>query len=647
MQKSLRLLFGQLACGVSLAVATSLSAQSVIYQEANGVVVVEAETLDVVSPWTVSSSVSGHLGTGYLRGGLDSFNNPGTGIMEFYFTVQNSGRYQINWRSRIGSGSSNTDFNDSWARMTDSNGSPLSPVSNNNVETGSSEWYKLYMNRLAWDYETSNRDNDPKSLSWNLVAGQTYRFQISARSEDHLIDRFVLWSQDLHTYANEDTGKTFGSTSSNLDALAVSSTGGVVEPPDPEDLIPVLFIRGGSGTTGFLSGADDELASDITDDSTSSGNHGWGALATLLEANGFAASQLIEGSAAAPAPIDFNTLDLSEFQIIVLGSNNADYAPGGDTARIDAIEDFVRGGGGLLCISDAHFGSSWSAASDSDQQFLNRFGIVINQDIDTYTSARASGDYLIADHPILTGIDEFSGQGVTAFSLGDEVPGVTRQIIVRAELDVRRNDSPSGGTIEAATANDGALVVALAGGGRVAGHYDPNTFFNANGAGTNLTKHDNADYALNLFTWLAGGTAPEEEADSKAIFTLTHFNEIDRELLAVSGDAANVDGDAFTNGAEYILGLNPWQADFIEPVTLQPATGATLTLQFTVRKDLATGYGVELFETDDLLVDPWAEIALGTLSQQEMTTGFWDYSLSVNPATVGEQTFWRLNFVYP
>src|SRR5207302_9000318 len=46
--------------------------------------------------------------------------------------------------------------------------------------------------------------------------------------------------------------------------------------------------------------------------------------------------------------------------------------------------------------------------------------------------------------------------------------------------------------------------VAEAGLGRVAIHFDRNTFFNANGAGTSLHRFDNARYAKNLFEWLAG-----------------------------------------------------------------------------------------------------------------------------------------------
>lgn len=614
-------------------------AQTLVYLESDHRVVFEVEDHALVSPWTIETGVSGYTGTGFIRGGEDHFQNPGVGVLSFRIQVANSGRYQLNWRNRIGLGSDKTEHNDSWARMTDLNGNPKAPVGPTDPDDGL--WHKVYVTVAnQWDYGSSNDDVNQVALAWDLVAGETYHFEISTRSKDHLLDRVVLWDQNTYDYANETSGKELGSTLSVLDALAPSSTTIVIDPPDPEK-INVLFIRAASGTTVLFGGAE----CDITDFSTSGGNSGWGSLANLLDANGFNTSQLIEGPSS--APIDLHTLDLTQYGVIVFGSNNADYAPSGDESRIDAIEDFVRQGGGILFISDATFGSTWSDASDSDQQFLDRFGIIANQDNDTYTSARADGDYLVSDHPILDGINEFDGQGVTAFSIGTAVPGVATSIIVRAEEDVRRNDNSAGGTVEPATANDGALVIALAGGGRVACHYDPNSFFNANGAGTDINEYDNSAYALNLFEWLAGGTSADESADSKEIFQLENFNEEDRDNAAISGDLANVDGDPFINAVEYILGLDPWSPDYIEPLALEPS-GSDFLIQFTVRQDLATGYGLELFQAVDLTtLDPWTQIDLVTITQEEGEPGFWDYSLTADPDILGDNAFWKLNFLIP
>ena len=50
---------------------------------------------------------------------------------------------------------------------------------------------------------------------------------------------------------------------------------------------------------------------------------------------------------------------------------------------------------------------------------------------------------------------------------------------------------------------DAALLAATVDHGRLVGHFDRNTFFNLNGAGTNLTRFDNRQLAINLFNWVA------------------------------------------------------------------------------------------------------------------------------------------------
>src|SRR5207237_278263 len=56
---------------------------------------------------------------------------------------------------------------------------------------------------------------------------------------------------------------------------------------------------------------------------------------------------------------------------------------------------------------------------------------------------------------------------------------------------------------------DAALVLTHAGRGRIAGFFDRNTFFNKNGLGTDITKDDNRQLALNLFHWLTDNTPPQ------------------------------------------------------------------------------------------------------------------------------------------
>ncbi len=277
----------------------------------------------------------------------------------------------------------------------------------------------------------------------------------------------------------------------------------------------ILFVRGGNGSGGFLEGGSDEHLSDISNFSSAAGNHGFGELAELLRADGFVVEQVQEGPSPTETPIDFATLDLAQVSVLVLGSNNATYS----TTQRDLLVDFVRIGGGLLLISDANWGSNWGDAPTSDQAFLGPFDLVMNQDRSTYSLSRAAGDFIIGGvdqgaHPILAGvdgvlgtaddIDSFDGEGVSPLTVVDLLPGINPVILARAKGTIRVNDNPNGGSSRSAGPNDAALVIAELGQGRLAGHFDRNTFFNENGAGTSLHQRDNRAYARSLFAWLAG-----------------------------------------------------------------------------------------------------------------------------------------------
>ncbi len=257
----------------------------------------------------------------------------------------------------------------------------------------------------------------------------------------------------------------------------------------------ILFIRGGDGTV-----SDDEQLADITNYATTPGNHGWGEFADVLTAEGYVVEQIDEGfSICGKCSIYFETMDLSQYALIVFGSNNDWYY----SASIDSVESYIRSGGSALFLSDGAFGQNFNDAPDSDQFFLDRFGWTMNQDAMTY--AVDASEFTTPNHPILTNISAFDGEGVSPITLtNSSVSGVTSTILAQAEGVIRRNNMSPLGTVEPVTPNDASLIVATVDNGRIAGHFDRNTFFNLNGAGTDINKLSNKQLALNLVNWLAG-----------------------------------------------------------------------------------------------------------------------------------------------
>ena len=326
-----------------------------------------------------------------------------------------------------------------------------------------------------------------------------------------------------------------GSTEANEEGIALL-TAWIEETPR------VLFVRGADRSGGFLEAGNDtqrtEHLADIGNYSTSGGNHGWGELADVLSGAGFDLEQITETAENGSGPslgvhIDFENVNLDQYDVVVFGSNNALY----DTAAVDAIDAYIRGGGGALFISDANFGGNWADASNSDQQFLDRFGMVMNQDQGTYSLVRSSGDFLVPSHPILENVDQFDGEGVTPITVGTLPVDVNATILARAKNNVRRNPQPPGssqGPSESPGLDDAALVVATASDGRIAGHFDRNTFFNLNGAGTNINRFENEQFAINLFTWLATENPPDPVPNGLTASDGSYYDRIELTWNAVA-----------------------------------------------------------------------------------------------------------------
>ena len=285
----------------------------------------------------------------------------------------------------------------------------------------------------------------------------------------------------------------------------------------------ILFVRGATRSGGFLEATDPaardlELA-DVANASTSTNNTGWATLAGALRGEGFAVEQFIEAKGL-PAPyagfyqgkpIRFDTLDLTKYAAIFFASNNAHYP----RYVVGAVEAYVRNGGGAMFISDGNFGSDWADAPNSDQSFLDRFGLIVNQDNAVVTTLRRSaGDFVVPDHPVLAGVNSFEGEGVSTFVVPDVPPPdttITRLVAARGQTrDNNGTDAATKfqGTSRAVNDHDASVVLINAGAGRVAAYFDRNTFFNANGRGTDITKLDNRQFALNLFEWVADNTPP-------------------------------------------------------------------------------------------------------------------------------------------
>jgi len=176
----------------TLLFAGSLAAEEFpIFQEENGILVVEIESADVVDDWIVDTTIGDFTGSNYYQWtGPNHFsiNAAGNGTLTYHFTISTPGNYEFKWRSYIGIGDDYREHNDSWVRFpTGTNVDGEHPL------TG---WTKAYMNQIDdWTWNTSTVNNDPKKLRQYFTAGE-HTIEIAGRSTGHVIDRFALFKYD-------------------------------------------------------------------------------------------------------------------------------------------------------------------------------------------------------------------------------------------------------------------------------------------------------------------------------------------------------------------------------------------------------------------------------------------------------------------
>lgn len=225
---------------VSIPVADpALASGDGVYQEQNGLVIIEMESQPAAGGWQEQTSVAGYTGDGYYRWeGPDLFGSAGAqGVTAYKINVTNAGTYQMRFRNHRDSDIPFDQENDVWARM--DNGSWAKVFSGTQ---GSWNWGSNF------DFGEGNRP----SASYQLSAGE-HTFYISGRSNGFRLDRVAFYNtaltsagvaQDVNTPESPTSGVVDGMTF-NLEGQ-VSDDGQVLPSPSLQ-----WSLDAGPGTAAF------------------------------------------------------------------------------------------------------------------------------------------------------------------------------------------------------------------------------------------------------------------------------------------------------------------------------------------------------------------------------------------------------------
>lgn len=203
------------------------------FEEQNGLVVVEAESGNIVNNWT-QTTTGGATG---IIAGADHLSNQNGGTIPYQVTVTTPGVYRFNWRSFY-SGGSATDENDNWLRFPNNNdvwffgfkGTPaneaslIANVSSANPTnivfpkgssritatttpegSGGNGYFKIYRAGGAsevYDWQAKTSDNDSHDIYVWFANPGTFTMEISERSAGHAIDKVALYKLDGTNYSD-------------------------------------------------------------------------------------------------------------------------------------------------------------------------------------------------------------------------------------------------------------------------------------------------------------------------------------------------------------------------------------------------------------------------------------------------------------
>ena len=181
--------------------------------EQNGLIVVEMESLDAPTGWTLKNDDIDALGEYLEWTDGNSLQMPGNGVISLKVVIENPGTYQFIWRSSIREGEDTTDANDSFLKILADNFYGFRASDNSTVcprdqaasnrclgrdPEGASRdgWFKVYRSggpAIAWVWRSSTSDNDAHAIYADFDFAGEYEIQISGRSMSHAIDRFVMF----------------------------------------------------------------------------------------------------------------------------------------------------------------------------------------------------------------------------------------------------------------------------------------------------------------------------------------------------------------------------------------------------------------------------------------------------------------------
>ncbi len=207
---------------INIAVNQPTGECTTLYEEQDGLLVIEAESAETTANWQERTLINGYTGPSYMVWqGEDFFAEPGDEVLTYNFKINNPGTYRFVWRSYSTIGNVVSENNDSWLRVQGvrmfaidegdivyPEGGFGIPAGGTTVPGSTNGWFKVYMGEVdKWSLQANTFDNNPHDIFMEFTEAGDYTFEVAGRSTGHAIDRIILFKEPVSFAQATDTNQ--------------------------------------------------------------------------------------------------------------------------------------------------------------------------------------------------------------------------------------------------------------------------------------------------------------------------------------------------------------------------------------------------------------------------------------------------------
>jgi len=233
---------------------------------------------------------------------------------------------------------------------------------------------------------------------------------------------------------------------------------------------------------------------------TDTGNLGASMFQALVEAEGYQIDQFYDQTTTLDAAF------LDQFDVLVFGLHQKIWS----SAEVDALDVWIRAGGGLLIYSDSAAGGAFNIVGANNpvgqtvvNNLIGQYGMEVTVDQANGVKAYRAGS--TATHPIVDGRPVLEGEGVSPVAV-DPASAVERLIPYENDPEYKVSGDPTVNKQQNLTIQNpqfAALALARPGEGKVIAMFDRQPIWN-NGPGSDIEEQDNTEILRRIILYLAG-----------------------------------------------------------------------------------------------------------------------------------------------